>query len=408
VVHRDVKPSNIMLVTGGGRRNAVILDFGISAHSSEDLTRLTVTGEWVGTPNYAPPEQISGHPPSPRSDLYSWALVFVECMTGKPVVKGNTVPATLWQHLSPDQVRYRTVSATGVMRELESCSLDELAAGLHEGERVTGSEVDANETLTIGDGPVAGVATVYCEILPRGQSEDPDAISYMTIALQDRAKVIAQQFRGQLMGNAGQRLELQFEGTRTMEYAARRAARAAQHLVGSLHGRALQIGREAPLRLDVRAGVHHAPQAQAAGARAIAATLCMRAAPGRVLISDVVRELIWRHFACHRAGTIETASGPVTAFSLDAEAGGQRSDASRKRAAMVGRTHELALLRERWQNTRDGDGQIVLLTGEPGVGKSRLLAELEQAIAGDLHRRLICRCVPESQASALAPITEQH
>ena len=49
----------------------------------------------------------------------------------------------------------------------------------------------------------------------------------------------------------------------------------------------------------------------------------------------------------------------------------------------------------------------MLLTGEPGVGKSRLLGELERAIAGDSHRRLVCRCVPESQASALAELAHR-
>jgi len=439
VVHRDIKPSNIMLVTSGGRRNAVILDFGIGGYSSEDEGRLTATGEWVGSASYSAPEQIAGHLPTPHSDLYSWALVFVECLTGKRVINGPTLAATLWQQLSPDKVPLprriresalgrllervvikdlvqRAVTATGLMQELDGCSLDELATGLQGDERVTGRDADESlseaeeniedEPTTLGSHPTAATAVVCCEVVPRGLDEGAEVVARMGIALQDRAKVIAQQFRGLLLGATARRLELQFEGTRSIEYAARRAARAAQQLVASLHGRTLQIGNQSQLRLDVRAGIHGAPPGPAAGVRDIAARLCTSATAGQILVSDAVRELIWRHFTCHRAGPTETALGPVVTFALDTEPVGQRSDASRRRAPMVGRTHELALLRERWQMARDGDGQVVLLTGEPGVGKSRLLGELERAIAADSHRRLVCRCVPESQASALAPIVE--
>jgi len=73
---------------------------------------------------------------------------------------------------------------------------------------------------------------------------------------------------------------------------------------------------------------------------------------------------------------------------------------------MVGRQHELALLLQRWQAAREGDGHVVLVTGDAGIGKSRLLAELELAIESDAHQRLTCRCTPESQSSALAPLVE--
>lgn len=434
IVHRDIKPSNIMLVTSGGRRNAVILDFGIGGYSSEDKSRLTATGEWVGSASYSAPEQIAGHPPTPYSDLYSWALVFVECMTGKRVIHGATLATTLWQQLSAEKVPLprrlresalgrllervlikdvarRAVTATDLIRELDGCRLDELATALHDDDHVTGTDADASSSeaegeTTIGEEPTSTVALVCCEVLPRGQDTAADTIAGIAIALQDRAKVIAQQLHGRLVSNGARRLELRFEAVRTIESAARCAARAAQQLVASLHGRMLLLGDDSQLRLDVRVGVHSAPQARAAEARDIAGALCASATSGQILVSDTVRDLIWRHFICHRAGHAETTVGAVATFALDAEAIGQRSDASRRRAPLVGRTHELALLRERWQATRDGDGQIVLVTGEPGVGKSRLLGEFDQSIAGDPHRRLVCRCVPESQASALAPIVE--
>src|SRR5262245_23522864 len=149
VVHRDIKPSNVMIVSSGGRRNAVILDFGIGSFRDDDQPKLTATGDWLGSASYSAPEQIGGHPPTPRSDLYSWGLMFVECLTGEPVMRGFTVATTLWQHLSsesvpvPPEIREtalgrlldrvlikdverRTATAPELIRALEACNLDDL------------------------------------------------------------------------------------------------------------------------------------------------------------------------------------------------------------------------------------------------------------------------------------------
>ena len=77
VVHRDMKPANLMIIPTGARRNALVLDFGIGALTEnarrEDHARLTLTNESLGTPAYAAPEQLRGQPLTRRSDLYAWA-----------------------------------------------------------------------------------------------------------------------------------------------------------------------------------------------------------------------------------------------------------------------------------------------------------------------------------------------
>ena len=94
VVHRDLKPENIMVTKTGARRNALVLDFGLGGFSREaqqwSLPRLTATHEAMGTPCYAAPEQLRGEPPSTRSDLYSWGLIFLECLTGELAVAGGS------------------------------------------------------------------------------------------------------------------------------------------------------------------------------------------------------------------------------------------------------------------------------------------------------------------------------
>ena len=73
---------------------------------------------------------------------------------------------------------------------------------------------------------------------------------------------------------------------------------------------------------------------------------------------------------------------------------------------LVGRAEELALLQRRWEHAKAGDGQVVLLSGEPGIGKSRLVQELTEQLAHERVTRIEFRCSPYHQNSALYPIID--
>ena len=74
---------------------------------------------------------------------------------------------------------------------------------------------------------------------------------------------------------------------------------------------------------------------------------------------------------------------------------------------LIGREHELALLRERWRRACDGEGQVVLLSGDAGIGKSRLLAALREALPDEAHIRIQFQCSPYHMDSAFHPIARQ-
>jgi serine/threonine protein kinase/Flp pilus assembly protein TadD len=106
VIHRDIKPGNIMVEhLADGRELVKIVDFGIAkkvTENSEEIQKLTQTGEVFGTPLYMSPEQCRGDKLDDLSDIYSLGCVFYEALTGAPPFKGESSIATILLHLGKE------------------------------------------------------------------------------------------------------------------------------------------------------------------------------------------------------------------------------------------------------------------------------------------------------------------
>jgi eukaryotic-like serine/threonine-protein kinase len=116
IVHRDVKPSNILLDASGA---AALSDFGLAR--AADSTRLTAEGQILGTPHYLAPELIEGGEASVASDVYALGCVLYECLTGAPPFAGSSAAAVGFAHLTElprDPRELRTEVPAGVAEAL--------------------------------------------------------------------------------------------------------------------------------------------------------------------------------------------------------------------------------------------------------------------------------------------------
>lgn len=96
VVHRDLKPENIMVVPTGTALHLKLLDFGLASHQGEPRF---VTGA-EGTPAYCAPEQLRAQTCTPATDIYAWALIFLECLSARPCVQGADLDEILHRQMS--------------------------------------------------------------------------------------------------------------------------------------------------------------------------------------------------------------------------------------------------------------------------------------------------------------------
>src|SRR5215475_7922074 len=143
----------------------------------------------------------------------------------------------------------------------------------------------------------------------------------------------------------------------------------------------------------------------------VAARLQVLAPPGSVVISGATHALVQGYFTMSDLGAqaLKGVASPVQVYQVLQESGAQhRFEVARRRGLtpFVGRETEVTVLGERWQRARESMGQVVVISGEAGIGKSRLVQILYERVASEPHVHLECRCSPYHQHSAFYPIVD--
>jgi hypothetical protein len=143
----------------------------------------------------------------------------------------------------------------------------------------------------------------------------------------------------------------------------------------------------------------------------LAARLQALAGPDQIVIPENTRRLVGNLFEYDSLGELEVKGlpAPVLAFRVVRESrAGSRFEALRTgETPLVGRDEEIELLRRRWVQAKAGKGQVVLVSAEPGIGKSRLTEAFRQSLDSEPHTRLRYFCSPHHQDSALFPFIAQ-
>jgi tetratricopeptide (TPR) repeat protein len=143
----------------------------------------------------------------------------------------------------------------------------------------------------------------------------------------------------------------------------------------------------------------------------LAARLQGEAGHNQLLISQTTHRLAGQLFETISTGPLRLKGfqDPIVAYRVEgeSEASSRWEEASPTHLSpLVGRSAELALLEDRWAKSKDGSGQVVLITAEPGVGKSRLVQEFRQRLREEAHATIPLYCTPYHTSSAFHPITD--
>jgi class 3 adenylate cyclase/DNA polymerase III delta prime subunit len=281
------------------------------------------------------------------------------------------------------------------------------------------SQPDASET-TAERRPLS---VVFCDLVGStalSSRLDPEDLREVIRSYQARVVSTIQAYKGFIARYVGDGVLVYFGWPEAHETDAARAVRAALAVAAAV-SEAPVAGQTLQVRIGIATGLvvvgepigtGDSRQQTAVGETPNrAARLQSLAGPGQVVIDAATKRQIGDLFDCRELGTIELKGlpAPVPAWQVVAENRtlGQFEALRSGLTPLVGREEELELLLRRWTQAKAGKGRVVLISAEPGVGKSRLAEALAERIVPEPHIRLRWFCSPHHQDSALYPVIAQ-
>jgi class 3 adenylate cyclase/tetratricopeptide (TPR) repeat protein len=271
------------------------------------------------------------------------------------------------------------------------------------------------------------LTVMFCDLVgSTGLSRhlDPEDLRALLDRYQGTCAQIIGRYEGHIARYVGDGLLVYFGYPTAHEDDARRAVRAGLDIAAAVpkidvagnagRGLSVRIGIDTGLVVagDIGTGERREQMAIVGETPNVAARLQALAGPGRVVIGETTKRLVEGLFVCESLGpqSLKGVPEPVSAYRVEAETGVPsrfEARALRGLTPLVGREHEIGLLLGRWEQATEGDGQAILLSGEAGIGKSRILRGFRERIERTPHNRLLYFCSPYYQSSAFYPLTEQ-
>jgi len=268
------------------------------------------------------------------------------------------------------------------------------------------------------------VTVLFCDMVGStalSGTLDPELLGQLIRRYQDATAGAIGRFGGFVAKFMGDGVLAYFGFPRAFEDAAERAVHAAIGILAEVAGITLPDGTPVQARIGIATGLVVVGEIVGSGSAQertivgetpnLAARLQTLAAPDTILISEATQNLLGGSFALESAGQHELKGfpRPVPAWRVLCEATIESRFAAARTGflPLIGRAHEMGLLLDRWRLARLGEGQIVTLIGEAGIGKSRLLEALQQALAGEPHTRIHLQCSPYYSDSSLFPVIKQ-
>jgi len=266
------------------------------------------------------------------------------------------------------------------------------------------------------------LTVLSCELVPGPSATiaDPEDLREMIGAYHRRVEGIVKRWNGLVGGRLGKSVLAYFGHPAAHEDDAEQAVQAGLALCKGAEGQSHERARS-PVRIGIATGqvvigeissgqlTENEPIGEVIG---VASQLQQAASPGGILVDASTRELIGSLFDCRPIQQVggSEASETISAWEiLEARAVPSRFEALRPAALtpLIGRGEELELLLRRWSQAKSGEGRVVLISGEPGIGKSRLIVALQEALQIDSLIPLRYFCSPQHTDSAFYSVIGQ-
>ena len=273
------------------------------------------------------------------------------------------------------------------------------------------------------------LTVMFCDLVgstPLAEQLDPEELREILRLYQETCSKVVHRFEGHIARYFGDGLLVYFGYPQAHEDDAHRAVRTGLGILAAMTRLKTRFEKEKGISLDLRLGIHTGLVVagdMAAGEELetmavvgetpnIAARLQTLAKSNSLLVSKATQQLVEGFFDCRALGEkrLDGITSPVEVYEVLHESAVRNRleiAAPRELTPLVGREHLVGLLMEGWEQTREGIGRVMLISGEAGIGKSRLVHALKEHVSEDPRAWLTeCRCSPYHQHTAFYPMID--